>query len=120
VRLVDAVAQDRRRGRELGARVDAVGLARVRRGVRADALARRGEDADRVREVQLALDVVRLEPLERAPELGGAEDVYRGVDLADLPLLGRRVGPFGDADDVAADVADDAAVEPRIDSLKRQ
>ena len=82
---------DGRGGGELGARVHALGLGRVGRGVRADALAGRRRGADRVGQVELALRVVRLEPLERGPEVARAEDVDRGVHLADRELLRRRV-----------------------------
>ena len=68
VRLVDAVAQRGGGGGELDARVHALGLDRVGRHVHGDVLAVLDEVADRVGEVQLALRVVRLEPLERGPE----------------------------------------------------
>ena len=58
----------RRRGGELDARVHALGLERIGRDVRDDALAAADEVADGVGEVELALGVVRLEPLERGPE----------------------------------------------------
>ena len=47
------------------------------REVHGDALAVADEQPDRVGQVELALGVVRLEPLERRPELLGAEDVDR-------------------------------------------
>ena len=71
----------------------------------------RDDDLDRVGEVQLALHVVRLDPLERGPEHVGAEDVDRRVDLADLLLLLVRVGALDDAQHGAVGAADDAAVE---------
>ena len=77
VRLVDAVAQRGGGGGELDARVDPLGLDRVGRDVDRDGLAVGDEEPDRVGEVELALRVVRLEPLERGPELLGAEDVDR-------------------------------------------
>ena len=71
---------------ELGAGVDA-GLERLRREVHRDALAVSDEQPDRVGQVELALGVVRLDPVERRPELLGAEDVDRGVGLAQRELL---------------------------------
>src|SRR5207247_6372540 len=72
------------------------------------------EDLDDFREIELALRVLRLEPLERRPQRVGAEHVDRRVDLADALLCRRGVGPFGDANDRTARVADDAAVKARI------
>ena len=56
---VDAVAQPRGDGRELGARVDAVGLERILRALDRARLAVADEDAERVGDVELALRVVR-------------------------------------------------------------
>ena len=61
-----------------------------------DALAARDEIADGVGQVELALDVVRLEPVERGPEQIGAEDVDRRVALLDRQLLGRGVACLDD------------------------
>jgi len=114
VGLVDPVAEDRRRRRELGAGVDAVGLARVGGDVRRDRLPRLDEQADHVGQVELALDVVWLEPVEQQPEGVVAEDVDRAVDLADLELLDGRVPALRDPEDVARGIADDPPVCPRV------
>ena len=114
VRLVDAVAQGGGGRGELDARVDALGLGRVGRLVHRDALAVLDEVADRVGEVELALRVVRLEPLERRPEQLGAEDVDRGVHLADRELLGRRVDRLDDRAQAPVAVADDAPVAAHV------
>ena len=88
VALVDAVADHVGGSGELDAGVHALGLARVGRDVRGHGLAVLDEEAHGVGEVELALCVLRLEPLERRPEEVGANDVDRGVHLVDLELLG--------------------------------
>ncbi len=114
VPLVDPVAELGRGLRKLGARVDADEAARIGLGaVRGHAASGRDDVPDGVREVELALRVVRVELLERAPERGGVEDVVRGVQLLDRPLFGGRVPLLDDARDVSVRVADDAPVGKR-------
>ena len=105
---------------ELDARVHAVGLAVILGDVRGDLLAGGDEDLDRVGQVELALDVLRLQLLERGPELVGAEDVDRRVDLADRALVVGRVGSFGDPQHGAVGAADDPAVDARVGRLGGQ
>ncbi len=78
------------------------------------------EEADRVGQVELALGVLRLEAVEHGPELLAAEDVDRGVDLADLQLLSGRVGRLDDRAQVTVAVADDAAVRARVGGRERE
>ena len=96
VREVDPVAKRCRGGGELGAGVHALGLGRVVGEMSHDALAAAHEIADGVGQVELALRVVRLEPVQGRPEQVGPEDVDRGVALAKLELLGRRVSGLHD------------------------
>ena len=117
VLLVDAVAQDRAGLCELDPRVHAFRLAVILGDVRRHLLAGGDEDLDRVGQVELALDVLRLQLLERGPELVGAEDVDRRVDLADRALVVRRVGSFGDPQHGAVGATDDPAVDARIGRL---
>ncbi len=72
------------------------------------------DDRDRVGEIELPLDIVRLDPLQRGPEHLGAEDVDRRVDLPDLPVLLVRIRALDDAQHRAVRAADDATVEPRV------
>ena len=72
VLLVDAVAEGGGDGGELGARVHAFGLERIVRELHGAGLAVGHEQAERVGHVQLALGVVRVETLERRPQLLGA------------------------------------------------
>ena len=119
VRAVDPVAERGGRGRELDARVHALGLGRVGGDVRDDTLAALDEVANGVGEVELALGVVRLEPLERRPEHLGAEDVDRGVALARAraaPASRRR--PRRSPGRSPSAVADDAAVGADVGGLE--
>ena len=95
VAQVDPVAEDGRGLGELGPGVHPC-LERLRREVNRDLLAVPDEQPDRVGEVELALGVVRLDPVEGRPELLGAEDVDRGVGLAERELLGGRVAGLDD------------------------
>ena len=110
VRGVDAVAQPRGNRRELGARVDAVGLERILRALDRARLPVADEDAERVGDVELALRVVRRQPFERRPELRRVEDVDAGVDLAERELLGRGVARLDDPREPAVRVPHDPAV----------
>ena len=88
MRLVDPVAKARRDERELGTGVDALDLPRDRRGVHGDHVAATYEQAQRVGDVQLALRVVRREPVENRPQLLGTEDVDPRVGLTERELGG--------------------------------
>ena len=85
-----------------------------------DGLAVGDEEPERVGHIELPLRVVRLELLERRPELVGAEDVDPGVDLAERELLGRGVARLDDAGEAAVQVADDAAVRAGVVGLERE
>ena len=89
--------------------------------MRGDRLAGRDEDPDRVGQVELALGVVRLEPLERRPERLGAEDVDRRV----APRRSRSSsGVASRASTIRAHavraVADDAPVAARVGGIARE
>ena len=118
VRVVDPVAQDGGDLGELDARVDSLRLDGIRREVHGDRLAVLDEEADGVGDVELALRVVRLKSLERAPQLVRAEHVDAGVDLADFELVRRRVAGLDDAGEAAVVVADDSPVRARIRRLE--
>ena len=96
VRLVDAVAKRGGRLRELGARVHALGLGGIGGDVGGDTLAILNQMAHGVGQVQLALAVRRVDPVERGPDPLGVEDVDRRVDLVDRELLRRRVACLDD------------------------
>src|SRR5581483_2530811 len=85
-----------RGGGELGARVDALRLDRVGRDVNGDAVACLDEVAEDVRQVQLALRVVRRQALQGRPEEDAAEDVDGGVRLPDRQLVRRSVRRLDD------------------------
>src|SRR5205814_5534664 len=76
------------------------------------------EPANRVRQVELALCVVRRQLVQRAPELPGNENGGRGIELANAALLLVRVPVFYDPADVAVPVADDPAVRERSNRLE--
>ena len=88
--------------------------------MRRDLRAPGDQDLDHVRQIQLALHVLRLQLLDRRPERVGPEDVDRRVDLADRQLLGTRVGPFCDPENGARAVPDDAPIEAWIGRLGTQ
>ena len=117
---VDAVAQRGGCVGELDAGVDTLRLVRVVRDMGGDALAAGDEVAHGVGQVELALDVVRLEPIERRPEQLGPEDVDRGVALLDLELLGRRVARLDDRLDHPVRAANDPPVGARIGGHERE
>ena len=95
VSQVDAVAQDTSSIGKFGPRVD-TGLERLGGDADRDLVAVADEQADRVGEVDLALGVVRLDPVERRPELLGSEHVDRGVRLLELELRRGRVAGLDD------------------------
>jgi len=76
--------------------------------VRDDRRAGRGEHADDVGEVFLALVVVRGELAEHFAQRRRLEDVGAGVDLAEAALGRRRVALLDDGGELAAAVAHDA------------
>ncbi len=117
VLLVDPVTQYRSCVCELCARVDTVGLSRVRGDVRGDPATVGGDDLDRVGEIELALHVVWLDPVECGPQRLGAKDVDGGVDLADLLLFLVGVAAFDDPEHRPVRAAHDAAVDARIRRL---
>ena len=78
------------------------------------------EVAHGVGQVELALRVDGLQPVERGPEQLGPEDVDRGVRLADRELLGRRVGRLDDRLEVAVGAADDPAVAADVGGDERE
>jgi len=88
--------------------------------VHRDGLAASDQVAHGVGQVELALGVLRLEPLERRPELRRLEDVDRGVDLADRQLLVARVACLDDRLQGAVAVADDPAVGACLGGLERE
>ena len=102
VRLVDAVAKHGCRIGELGARVHALGLGGIGGDVSGDMLAILNEMPYSVGQVQLALCVRRVDPVERGPEPVGGEDVDRRVDLVHGELLRRRVTGLDDLPNGAA------------------
>ena len=88
VRHIDPITERRRRGRELHARIDALCFSGIVGDVHRDEMPGRHEIAHGICQIQLALRVDRLKPVERGPEQLGLEDVDRGVRLADRELLG--------------------------------
>ena len=109
-----AGAESRGRLGELGARVHAFGLDRIRCDVRGDTLAILDQNAHGVGEVQLALLVPGVEPARAPATPVGVEDVDRRIDLVDRELLRRRVAGLDDRASGAVVAADDAAVLPRV------
>ena len=108
--VVDPLAERRRGGGELDARVHALRLGCVRGDVCDDAVAVLDEVANRIGQVELALSVVGLEPVEGGPEQFGLEHVDRGVALRQLELIRRRVGGFDDRVNGAVSAANDTTV----------
>src|SRR5262249_61780553 len=98
-RVGGPAALARRPRRQLLAVVHTGRLAGIRRHDRLDARAGADQDADDVRQVVLALIVVRAHPVERGPQPSRGEAVDRGVDLGDLLLGGGRVALLDDAPD---------------------
>ena len=120
VRGVDPVAERGGGGGELDARVDALRLVGVGRDVDDDAVAGIDEVAHGVGQVQLALCVDGLQPVERRPEQIGPEDVDRRVRLADRELLRRRVARLDDRLEVAVGAADDPPVAADVGGDERE
>ena len=118
--VVDPVAQRAAGGRQLDPRVDTLRLAGIRRDVDGNTVPCVDEVAHGVGQVQLALRVARLQPVERRPQQIGPEDVDRRVHLADRELLGGRVDGLDDRLEVAVGVADDAAVAPDVGRHERE
>ncbi len=107
-------------GRELDPRVDPLDLERVGRDMHDNRVAVADEEAQRVGDVELTLRVVRLEPLERGPELRRLKDVDAGVHLAERELVGRCVAGLDDLLEAAFGVAHDPAVRTRRRRLERK
>ena len=118
--MVDASLKDPRRLGELHARVHAERLERVLCRQRGDEQALGLEDGDHVREVVLALSVLRAQAVEMREEHGGVEAVGARVDLVDSPLLGRAVLLLDDLLDLAVAVAHDPAVAVRVGQVCRE
>src|SRR2546423_819670 len=95
---------------ELGAVVDAGGLVGIVGNDADDGVSRLPEDADRVGQVVLALRVLGTQTAERGCQQPAPEAVDRRVDLADLELVGSRVGVLDDVVDAAVLVANDTPV----------
>ena len=98
----DAVAQDRRDGRELLPVVDSERLDGVRHREGLDPTSGLREDPDDVRQVILALIVVGPDLGERRPQTPRVEAVDARVDLGDLLLVVGRIALFDDARDPPA------------------
>src|SRR5438876_532509 len=81
-------------------------------------LALGNERAERVGYRELALGVVRVQALERRPELLGLEDVDPGVDLAQCELVARGVAGLDDPREPTVAVTDDPAVGARVSGLE--
>ncbi len=110
---VDPVAKDGGRGGELGARVH-TDLERLRGELHGYRLARLDEEPDRVGQVELALGVLRLDPVEGRPERVAAEHIDRGVGLTDRELGGRRVARLDDPLEPASVPPHEPAVVARV------
>ena len=89
---VHALPQSGRRVGQLDPRVHAFDLVGVGRLHHAHIVAVFDHEAHGVGQIQLALDVLRLQAVERRPQPGGLEHVDRRVDLADRELLLGRIG----------------------------
>src|SRR5204863_2943689 len=107
---VDPLPQHGSRRRKLDPRVDTDRLARVVRVEGLHCLAGGDEGAYRVGQVELALDVVGADLVERAPERVGGEDVGRGIELPDRALLLGRVAVLDNGRDSAVGSAHDPTV----------
>src|SRR5205085_662608 len=102
VPVEDAPALDRGQRGELLAVVHAEGFVGILDGDRLDAAARLREEPDHVRQVVLALIVLRAHVVERGPQAAAVETIDARVDLADLLLVVGRVAVFDDALDPTA------------------
>ena len=78
------------------------------------------EEAQRVGHVELALGVLRLEPLQHRPKPFRAEGVDAGIDLTERELFRRRVARLDDPREPAVRVTDDAAVGTEVIRLERE
>jgi hypothetical protein len=87
---------------QLGQRVDALGRLRRRLVDRDGAVAIRSQQGDHVRQVQLALRVVRREPGQRCRQGVAPEAVQPDVELVQCELLGGGVARLHDAGDAIA------------------
>ena len=110
VLLVDAIPELGRGDRQLGAGIDAERSAGVGADPRSCAAPGLDDVAHAVGEIELALGVVRLEPLQRRPEMRSVEDVDRRVELSDRALLGGCVAILDDLLDRAVRAPHDSAI----------
>ncbi len=112
--FVDPVAECSGGRGELDARVHPFRLGRIVGFECEDALAVVDEVPHGVGEVELALRVGRIEPVERRPERLSTEDVDRRVDFVEGELLRCRVRRLDDGPDAAVVTANDPSVAARI------
>ena len=118
--FVHARTQDAGRRREVGARVHADGRELVVGAMRGRRPAVVDDVPDRVGQLELALRVPSVEPVERAPQRRRAEDVGGRVQLADRALLVRRVPFLDHAQHPAGPVANHTAIRERRVGLERE
>ena len=116
----EPAAQDLLRRGQLGLVVDAEDFVLRLGGHGSHGHAVLHREADHVGEVVLLLGVVRLQPGDPFGELAGRAGDEAGIDLAELPLLGRGVLLLDDRDHRAALAAQDAAVARGIGHLGRE
>src|SRR4249919_832701 len=120
VRLVDPVAECGCRRSELDSRVHTFRLHRASSLVHRDTLTVCHENADRVGQVELALSVVRREPVEHRPQPICPEHVDGRVDLANRALLVGRVAMLDDRCEGPVRTSQDAAVLLYVVRLERE
>ena len=117
--IEDTPALDRRRARQLFPVVDAERFVGIADHHGFDPGAGSRQDADRIRQVVLALIVVRFDAVERRPQPSGVEAVHARVDLGGLLLVVGRVALFHDARHAAA-LAEHPAITVRIGGDRAQ
>ena len=120
VRLVDPLAEDASRSRQLDSRVHTLRLHRIISLVNCDAVTVFDEELDRVCQVELALRVVRRQPVEHRPQPICPKDVDGGVHLAYGALLLRRVSELDDGGQPVVVGAKNASVLLGIVRLERE
>ncbi len=120
VRLVDPVAERGGRAGQLDSRVHALCLHRIVSLVHRDAVAVFHEERDRVCQVELALRVVRRQPVEHRPQPICPEHVDRRVHLSHGALRLGRVAVLDDRRKSPVGASHDAAVLLRVVGLERE
>ena len=105
---------------QLGAGVHALDFVRVRRLEHRHHLPGLDQQPHRISQIELALRVDRLDPVERGPQFVSREHVDGGVDLPDRTPAFVGVGVLDDLLEPAVAVADDAAVGSGIGWLEGQ